>query len=145
MPESGKMTSVVLRQHQYQGTFGCNPGEARRARKAIAAFAQTWLTGTDAADFESAIGEALANAVSHGKCKRLKVDCRFAEQAVVAEILQQNGVGFEPASILPPAAGAARGYGLFIMRSILDAVEYAENGKRVRLVKRAPPLNAAEG
>jgi anti-sigma regulatory factor (Ser/Thr protein kinase) len=34
-----------------------------------------------------------------------------------------------------PAHGAARGYGLFIMRVALDHVAYRENGTRVRLVK----------
>lgn len=124
-------------EHRYRETFDCNPTEARRARKAIAAFAQAWLKETDASDFESAVGEALANAVSHGHCKRLNVACRFVRQAVVAEIEQQNGAAFEPpASFAPPAVGAPRGYGLFIMRSILDELEYRENGRRVRLVKR---------
>jgi anti-sigma regulatory factor (Ser/Thr protein kinase) len=88
-------------------------------------------------DFESAVGEALANAIHHGKCKRLNVACHFAREEVVAEIAQQNGAAFEPpATIQPPTAGAVRGYGLFIMRSVLDELEYRENGRRVRLVKR---------
>lgn len=124
-------------QDQYSETFACNPTEARRARKAIAAFAQTWLNGTDAADFESAVGEALANVIDHGKCTRLNVACQFSRHEVVADIQQQNGLGFEPPeTIVPPAAGAPGGYGLFIMRSVLDELEYRENGRRVRLVKR---------
>jgi anti-sigma regulatory factor (Ser/Thr protein kinase) len=128
----------VPNESQYRESFACNPTEARRARKAIAAFAQTWLKGADATDFESAVGEALANAINHGKCKRLNVACRFACQELVAEIAQQNGEPFEPpATSAVPAAGTIGGYGLFIMRAVLDKLEYRENGKCVRLVKRA--------
>ena len=125
-------------ERQYRESFECNPTEVRRARKAIAAFAQSWLVGTAASDFESAVGEALSNAINHGHCKRVNVACRFVRQAVVAEIQQQNGAAFEPpANFEPPAVGAAGGYGLFIMRSVLDELEYHEHGRRVRLVKRA--------
>lgn len=133
----GKAIEVVQTQRQYRATFACNPNEARRARKEIAAFARGWLKGTDATDFESAVGEALANAINHGKCEWLNVTCQLARQKVVAEVQQQDGVDFEPpATSTLPAAGAMSGYGLFIMRSVLDALEYAENGRRVRLVKR---------
>lgn len=134
------MTNVVRNERQYQETFACNPTEARRARKAIAAFAQVWLKGADATDFESAVGEALANAISHGGCKRLNVACHFTRRNVVAEIQQQDGAAFDPPekSALP-SAGAVSGYGLFIMRSVLDKLEYGENGRCVRLVKRAAP------
>lgn len=132
----GKLRDVVP-ERQYTETFACNPVEARRARKAIAAFARVWLKGIDAIDFESAAGEALANAINHGKCNRLNVACHFSRQKVVAEIQQQEGVAFQPpASSTPPAAGAVGGYGIFIMRSVLDELEYREDGRRVRLVKR---------
>lgn len=125
-------------QTQYKATFPCCPSEARRARKALAAFAKGWLCGTEATDFESAVGEALANAINHGKCKSLMIDCYFARRELVAIIEQQNGVPFDPpAKSQPPAEGAVGGYGLFIMRSVLDELEFAENGRRVRLVKRA--------
>lgn len=124
-------------QLQFRETFACTPLEARKARKAIAAFASIWLRGMESKDFESAVGEALANAVEHGKGSRLTVDCRYRRNKVVAEI-HQNGVGFlPPADVRLPPHGAARGYGLFIMRSVLDRVEYREQGTRIRLVKRA--------
>ena len=133
--KGGKIIDVVPL--QYRETFTCSPTEARRARKAIAAFARGWLKGVDATDFESAVGEALANAISHGNCRCLNVTCDFVGQRVVAEIEQQDGAPFQPPSVSTrPAAGSIGGYGLFIMRSVLDALEYAENGRRVRLEKR---------
>jgi anti-sigma regulatory factor (Ser/Thr protein kinase) len=127
----------VRTQSQFRETFACTPLDARRARKAIAAFARTWLRDIESNDFETAVGEALANAVEHGKASELTVDCRYRRNKIVAEIYQ-NGVGFlPPADIRMPPHGAPRGYGLFIMRSVLDAVEYREGGTRIRLIKRA--------
>jgi anti-sigma regulatory factor (Ser/Thr protein kinase) len=131
------MAEVTLAPH-YSETFACTPTEARRARKAVAHFAAAWLHGTDSSDFETAVGEALANAVEHGGCSRMTVDCVYAHERLIAEIAQ-NGLGFEaPRDHPAPARGAARGYGLFIMQSMLDRLEFYENGTRVRLVKCAP-------
>jgi anti-sigma regulatory factor (Ser/Thr protein kinase) len=127
----------VRTQSQFRETFACTPLDARRARKAITAFARTWLRGVESNDFETAVGEALANAVEHGKASQLTVDCRYRRNRIVAEI-HQNGVGFlPPADIHMPPHGAPRGYGLFIMSSVLDGVEYREGGTRIRLIKRA--------
>ena len=122
-------------QPRYTETFSCTAHDARRARKAVAAFAGGWLQGRDAIDFETAVGEALANVVEHGKCSQLIVDCWYAGKKITAEIAQ-NGIGFEPPTRpRAPEQGAVRGYGLFIMRAVLDQVDYRENGTRVRLVK----------
>jgi anti-sigma regulatory factor (Ser/Thr protein kinase) len=91
----GKMMDTVPTHPQFNETYACTPSDARRARKAVVAFAQTWLRDVDSADFESAIGEALADAIEHGKCSRLTVDCKYARKRLVAQI-RQNGVGFNP-------------------------------------------------
>jgi anti-sigma regulatory factor (Ser/Thr protein kinase) len=128
----------VIPPPNYRETFACTPDDARRARRAIAQFAGEWLAGTDSTDFETAVGEALANAVEHGHCSRLTVDCSYSHERLVAEIAQ-NGKGFEPpCDRRAPTQGALRGYGLFIMQSLLDCLEFYEHGTRVRLVKRAP-------
>ena len=131
----GETNHVMAQPPRYTGTFPCTPQDARRARKAVAAFAGSWLQDGDATDFETAIGEALANVIEHGKCSQLTIECWYARKRVTAEIAQ-NGIGFEPpARARAPQHGATRGYGLFIMRAILDQVDYRENGTRVRLVK----------
>lgn len=131
------MANVAHAPH-YTETFSCTPLEARRARKAVAHFAAAWLQGTASSDFETAVGEALANAVEHGNCSHLTVDCIYTHERLVTEIVQ-NGMGFQPPRRRhAPAPGAERGYGLFIMHSVLDRLEFYENGTRVRLVKRAP-------
>jgi len=128
----------VTRAPHYNETFACTPTEARRARKAVAQFAGAWLYGRDSCDFETAVGEALANAVEHGRCSWMTVDCVYTHHRLVAEIAQ-NGVGFQPpCERRAPAEGSPRGYGIFIMQSLLDQLEFYENGTRLRLVKRAP-------
>lgn len=127
----------MIQPPKYQETFACTPSDARRARKAVAQFAAAWLLGRDSSDFETAVGEALANAIEHGKCSSMTVDCAYDRDRLIAEIAQ-NGAGFQPPHAhRAPARGSARGYGLFIMYSMLDRLEFYENGTRVRLVKRA--------
>lgn len=131
----------VMPAPKYRESFACTPDDARRARKAVAQFAEEWLADADSMDFETAVGEALANAVEHGKCSRLTVDCTYSQERLVAEIAQ-NGQGFEPPrDHYAPAQGASRGYGLFIMQSLLDRLEFYEHGTRIRLVKRVPGRN----
>jgi anti-sigma regulatory factor (Ser/Thr protein kinase) len=109
---------------------------ARQARSAITAFARGWLRGRDLTDFEGAVGEVLANAVEHGGGPEITVRCYFDCGRVVAEI-EDHGAGFlPPQAIRAPVGGAPRGYGLFIMHRLLDEVEYLDNGRKLRLVKR---------
>lgn len=105
-------------------------------------FATTWLSGDDLIGFELASGEALANCVEHGGGPSLSVRCWFDQGRLIAEI-RHEGEGFDPPDpILAPPEGAPRGYGLFIMHEVLDAVEFLEGGRGLRLVKK---LQAARG
>lgn len=56
-----------------------------------------------------------------------------------------NGVGFAPACRHErPAMFALRGYGMSIMRALMDGVEYSEGGTRIRLVKKLDVSFAAQ-
>jgi anti-sigma regulatory factor (Ser/Thr protein kinase) len=126
---------IVRTPRRYEGSFPASPIGARQARCAVTAFAKVLLRGRDLTDFESAIGEVLANAVEHGGGTRITVECYVHSGRVVAEI-QDYGAGFlPPEAIKPPTGGALRGYGLFIVHRLLDKVEYLDNGCRLRLVK----------
>jgi anti-sigma regulatory factor (Ser/Thr protein kinase) len=101
-------------------------------------FASAWLSGDNLIAFELACGEALANCVEHGGGPTLSVECWLEEGRLIAEI-RHRGRGFNPPqSINPPPRGSPRGYGLFIMHEVLDAVEYLDGGTGLRLVKNAP-------
>jgi hypothetical protein len=110
------------------------------ARRAVSDFARG--CGFDRAalgDIESAVGEALANAVEHGHRDHgwFRVICEFDADALVTEIKDLGG-GFDFRQ--PIAAESSelrpRGFGRTIMRGCMDDVDYADGGTCVRLVKR---------
>lgn len=104
------------------------------ARRQVVETARQWLYGEDLADFESAVGEALSNAVHHGEGATLKIWCFLDGDAVVAEI-EVSGPGFEAPMITQPVGGPMRGYGLFLMHRLMDEVHLLDQGRCVRLVK----------
>ncbi len=112
-----------------------------KARRAVLAFAREWFVGDDLTDIESAVGEALANCAEHGSGNGTTIDvrCRYGDGTLSIEI-QDGGNGFEhwTARDCPrPHSDAPRGYGTYIMRRLMDEIEYSERGTRIRLVKRA--------
>jgi anti-sigma regulatory factor (Ser/Thr protein kinase) len=126
---------VIVQAPRYEGSFPCSPVGAREVRRAVAAFAKTWLSGRDLSDFEAAVGEVVANAAEHGGGDTITVECYLDMGRVVAEI-GDRGPGFRPpAAIEPPRGAAPRGYGLFIVHRLLDEVEFLDRGRTTRLVK----------
>ena len=72
-------------------------------------------------EVETALREALANAVRHG-CGR------------------DPGPGFDPGEIPDPVRGenlySSGGRGIFLINSLMDQVSYAEGGTEIRMLKR---------
>jgi anti-sigma regulatory factor (Ser/Thr protein kinase) len=107
------------------------------------------------ADVVFAVGEAVANAVEHGRAPGVfAVACRFSGGALTVEItdggrgfaqwheVQAARRGFRPEA--PPAGTPAlRGYGIRIMYEMMDEVSYHDGGRRVRLVKRRTQIKSA--
>lgn len=124
----------------YRATFTNEPRNVALARNAIASFAR--LCGFDdeaTHDIKLAAGEALSNASEYGRGRRnggYSVTCTFDNDDLRIEI-QDSGEGFHE----PEAAGEIgpdarnRGFGIFIMRRLMDSVSFAKNGTRVRLVR----------
>lgn len=116
-----------------------------KARRAIAAFARAWFGGDDLSDIESAVGEALANCAEHGYVNGTNIDvlCRYQGGELSVEI-KDAGNGFDrwnACDFVKPLSTAPRGYGTFIMRRLMDEIEYSDRGTRVRLVKRGRSLS----
>lgn len=110
------------------------------ARKTACEFAQRLgATGSRLDELMCAVGEALANALDHGSANgsALWVRAWGGQGAVVIEI-EDAGPGFDPQNVVEPIAGAEHGYGIAIMREMVDAVEFSCNGRRVRLRKSVP-------
>lgn len=96
--------------------------------------------------------EACTNAIQHGHeddPKRLVTVEFELEPDAVTITVRDEGAGFTPAGeddATPPDLLATRGRGIYIMRSMMDAVEFDfSQGTQVRLVKRrsAPKPEAA--
>ncbi len=94
----------------------------------------------DVADIRLAAGEALSNAVEHGRSARsngFSVVCRFENDNITIEI-RDNGAGFsiERRGEAPPIEERARGFGMSLMQNLMDGVKYDSNGTCVRLYRR---------
>lgn len=123
---------------RYRAAFPCTCPGIRDARGAVKAFAAEWLSGDELSDFETAVGEALANAFEHGRGKTLDVKCCLKSGRVVVDITEGGPGFFPPAQVAPPKPGAPRGYGMFIMHHMADGVEFLDAGRHIRLSKKLP-------
>lgn len=124
---------------EYSARYGSDAASATLARHAVVDFARvSGFCVRDLADIECGVGEALGNAVEHGHRPSglLRVRCRFKGDTLTIDV-QDRGRGFDPTAVpLPQADYSTRGFGIFIMRSLMDSIEFSPDGRRIRLVKR---------
>lgn len=125
----------------YRASLPRGYGSVRQARRALAAFASDCgFRDTSLADVESAAGEALANAAEHGASASslgFEVSATFDGRRLIIDV-RDFGVGFESAERgkTRPDATAPRGFGLFLMRTLMDEVVFSDRGSHVHMVKR---------
>jgi anti-sigma regulatory factor (Ser/Thr protein kinase) len=123
--------------------FPSSPASVAPARAALCDYArEAGFFGASLSDFETAIGEALANAVEHGHREGSFFTVRARATRGTFEVeIADNGRGFRDGAdggrVRPPS-DSPRGFGLFIMRSLMDDVAFADGGTVVRLTKRLP-------
>ena len=92
---------------------------------------------------ETALREALANAVLHGcKANSAKlVHCEVSCDAfgTVRITVRDPGEGFDPASLSDPLheenLHADHGRGVYLIRKLMDEVQFADGGREVRMRK----------
>lgn len=98
-------------------------------------------------NFRVGVTEALANAVLYGngsdRRKPVRVELSLNTTRVVVRVVDQ-GNGFDPSVVpdptLPERIQRPGGRGLFLLRQLMDEVEYNDRGNAVRLVlQREPP------
>jgi anti-sigma regulatory factor (Ser/Thr protein kinase) len=126
----------------YRASHPRGYGSVRQARRALFAFAaECGFRETALSDIETAAGEALANAAEHGdRDASLGFDvlATFEDGRLVIEI-SDHGIGFDCAAALQnsaPDAAGNRGFGIYLMRTLMDEVAYSEHGSCIHLVKR---------
>ncbi|GEM_PF-743040 len=119
--------------------FPCSRKYAARARRSFTTYlAGAGIDSRAGDELESAVGEAIANAIEHGypKARWFQIRCQIRPDAVVVEV-EDDGVGFQ-ADRARPAAGHARGFGFGIMRSLVDELHILKNGRLIRFTKLLP-------
>lgn len=87
------------------------------------------------------VTEALANAVLYGNArdprKLVKVELLVTRESITIRVTDQ-GRGFDPASIPDPTLPAnlmrSGGRGLFLIRKLMDRVEFNESGNSITMV-----------
>jgi anti-sigma regulatory factor (Ser/Thr protein kinase) len=125
----------------YRATITSDIRNVAKAREGVADFALDCGFAKEAvADVRLAAGEALSNAVEHvtrSRSGRIIVDCSFDGSALTVAI-HGGGPGFpapsDQVSVQPNDRG--RGFGIFLMRRLMDEVSFARNGAIVRLRRR---------
>ncbi|HEX6070467.1 MAG TPA: ATP-binding protein [Longimicrobiaceae bacterium] len=105
-------------------------------------------------NFRVGITEALANAVLYGNggdpAKYVRVEVSLDESRV-ALCVADEGHGFDPALVpdptLPENLQRGGGRGLFLIRQLMDEVEFSDRGNVVRLVllRESPPARRTAG
>lgn len=99
--------------------------------------------GDHAFRIETALREALANAIEHG-CKldpSKQVQCCVTcdDSGEVLIVVRDPGTGFDPRSVPDPQAEQNRlessGRGVFLINELMDEVNYADGGREIRMRK----------
>jgi serine/threonine-protein kinase RsbW len=95
-------------------------------------------------EIETALREALANAIVHG-CKnderqtvQLSVSCH--QDREIEMVVRNPGGGFDPRSVPDPTVRQTiyepHGRGLFLINHFMDEVWYERGGTEIRMIKR---------
>lgn len=106
-------------------------------------------------NFRVGIAEALANAMIYGNgrdpAKRVRVEVELSS-AQVSVVVRDEGGGFDPGVVpdptLPENLENTGGRGIFLIRELMDEVDYTGCGNCVRLVlynRESTPLKRASG
>ena len=96
-------------------------------------------------DIETALLEALANAVIHGNgdnsAKRVYVTCRCYMDGEVSITVRDQGNGFDSSMVEDPTSLEnvlfTHGRGIYLMKTFMDEISFEENGAVVRMRKNS--------
>lgn len=94
-------------------------------------------------DIEIAVGEALMNAVVHGNRedpnKRVCVTSRCGEDGDVSITVRDEGEGFDWRVVRDPTAPenilSSHGRGIYLIRTLMDEVNFEQNGRVLKMRK----------
>lgn len=124
----------------YNVSFPADPQHVRSARAAVTTYAQLCgFSGSELIDIELATGEALSNAVEYAdgpnRSFSVRCDCKNGEFRIeIGNSGNRFRVPRRALEVVPNERN--RGFGIFIMRRLMDDVTFARDGARVRMRKR---------
>jgi serine/threonine-protein kinase RsbW len=98
---------------------------------------------------ETALREALANAIVHGNGgnpdKKVRISCGCVVSDGVHIAIQDEGEGFDPASIPSPVVdqnmASDHGRGIFLIGRLMDEVHFENGGREIHMRKHRVPSN----
>ena len=95
-------------------------------------------------EIETALREALANAIRHGcandatKAVEVLAGCDGDDELVI--VVRDPGPGFDPALVPSPTVGPNvyrhHGRGIYLINQLMDEVSFRRNGAEIRMRKR---------
>jgi serine/threonine-protein kinase RsbW len=96
-------------------------------------------------EIELALREALVNAIVHGNQndprKRVYVNCRCTTDGEVSITVEDEGDGFEHDAVPDPTSPdhqlRTHGRGIYLIRTLMDEVDFKQGGSIVHMRKRA--------
>jgi serine/threonine-protein kinase RsbW len=128
------------------------PAEADRelevADRALELALAAGLDADEADEVRMAVIEAVINAIEHGRSEDGRVQVSFSTGTAPARLaitIGDSGAGFDPSRVQAPdiakkigSGERKRGWGLKIMRSLMDEVviDSTDHGTRVTLIKQ---------
>ena len=92
-------------------------------------------------EIETALREALANAVVHGcgNDPSAAVDCGLScsSSGTLVMVVRDSGPGFDPASVPDPVAGdnlySSHGRGIYLIKRMMDDVWFERGGREIHM------------
>ena len=99
-----------------------------------------------------ALEEWLINAIKHGngfdKHKKVRIQCHVTDREAEI-IIEDEGPGFDRSSVPDPTSDEnlerLHGRGILLMEAYMHIIEWSNNGRRVRMVRRNEPGATSNG
>jgi serine/threonine-protein kinase RsbW len=96
-------------------------------------------------NFRVGLTEALANAMLYGNCrdprKRVRLEAHLTPDEITVRVTDE-GRGFDPGTVLDPTLPGNRvrpgGRGIFLIRKLMDRVEFNERGNSITMILLSP-------
>lgn len=124
-------------------------GAEKVLEEILQALADSGVTCGDADEIRMALREALNNAVRHGSKldakKKVYVACRCDPQEGLWVQIRDEGKGFDPDKVPDPThpenIERPGGRGVYMIRQLMDEVEYRDNGRELIMRRRPRPAS----